>query len=498
MNYDTLLSDIKRFPAIADDTRQVSPGCLFVAGGGRDKAVSYARLAIELGAAVVVGPDAVLADSGIPYISVPAGRLYFAELANAYFETPSLGLTMIGVTGTCGKTTTTYLVESILREGGYSVGVIGTESYRYPGTVLPSTNTTPGAIALNRLLRQMKDAGCDAVAMEVSSHAIRQERARGLVFDGAIFTNLSTEHQDLHPDMEDYFATKARLFTEYADVAASAGKTFHACVNLNDEHGRRLAGALQSRQRPGYHLRVVDKLFGEGAPPADTDLRISQAGLEGRVFGVDISSPLIGRFNAENIAVAVGLTQSLGVTADAIHRGVAAVAAVPGRLERVPTDERSIFVDFAHKPGALAAVLGAVRPLTENGLCVVFGCGGRRDRAKRPEMGQIAVTLADRIVITSDNSRGEPWDEILNDILQGIPMGDRHKVSVIPDRREAIESAVQGAATHDIIVIAGRGSENELSVLSPSGEERRIHFNDAEVALETVRRLASREEHASR
>ncbi len=476
MLYTDLLKQLHDYPAIEDDTRFITKGALYVAGGGQDKALHYAKEAIRRGARAIVGSAALLEGSDLSYIKAPEGVHYAAELARLYYRNPSEKLLLLGVTGTCGKTTTTYLLEAILTEAGYKVGVIGTENYRYANIIQASQNTTPGPLLLSKLLRTMLDAGCNAVIVEVSSHGIKHARTQGLLFDGAIFTNLSLEHQDFHPTMEDYFLTKSRLFTEYADLAIKSGKKFHACVNVRDPYGLRLADIIASLMGDQYAQLKFSR--------DQAELRLSVEGIRGEALGVSINSSLLGNFNAENILGAVGMAKLLHLPADKIASGITKLTAVNGRMEKIVKHHKQIIVDFAHKPEALEQVLLTLKPLCKGKLVVVFGCGGNRDKTKRPVMGHIAVQHADRVYLTSDNQRLEPIDAILNDILSGITSDYLHKVSVIPDRKQAIAAALAALGPDDVVLVAGRGSEPELSLFDPAtGTSTQIPFRDRDVIL---------------
>jgi UDP-N-acetylmuramyl-tripeptide synthetase len=490
MQFDELLRTITDYPVVTDDTRDMVPGGVFVYGAGRALRDRFLQEALDLGAARIVS-DAAL--PGLPpsmVIEVPDRRVASADLARRFYGDPSCELLMAGVTGTCGKTTTTYMLEAVLAEGGHEVGVIGTENIRYRGITQPSPNTTPSAFVLHRTLRTMRDAGCTAVAMEVSSHAIEHERTRGTAFDGAIFTNLSVEHLDLHGSMELYFAAKARLFTEYMQYSRSRGKSPAVAINLDDEYGRRLHRNLAGEGNWGQRLAGFGKRLPTASLYAEA-LEIDQKGIAAILFDRDygesgkisIDSDLIGEFNAENMLGVAALARRMGIDSAAIGRGLSAMPPVPGRLERVGSAaETTIVVDFAHKPGALSGVLQTLRPLTNGRLICVFGCGGRRDSAKRPVMGEIAASMADLAVLTADNSRGESFDAICREILSGVR--DVAKMKVIPDRREAIKFAIQMASSGDCVVIAGRGSEQQLSVQCPDGTDGLVDFDDRIVAAE--------------
>lgn len=477
---------------VTSDSRQVRPGAVFVAiRGASQDGHQFISSVQEQGAAAIVGEAPVPFDLRIPYLRVPDARQALALLAANFHGRPSESMLVLGVTGTSGKTTTTYLIESILQAAGRKVGVIGTVNFRYGGKIFDSTHTTPGSVELQHLLAQMRAAGCDSVVMEVSSHALKQHRTSFIAFDGVVFTNLSPEHLDFHPDMEDYFRAKRLLFTDMVEFALSRGKQPFGAINGNDPYGKRLIQELLSHPYPGF--RWSDFLGAE--------LTIDLNGIRGRVpdlGNLELRSELTGRFNAENVLGAVAVTRGLGIAPAAIVSGVSALQLVPGRLERVPNDQGiHVLVDYAHKPDALEKVL---RTLSEvrgsNRLITVFGCGGDRDRKKRPVMGRISVEISDHVVVTSDNPRTEDPDSIIREILKGILVDasdpefskPRAKYEVEPDRKKAIALAISKAQGGDIVLIAGKGHEDYQIIADPGspGGTRKIHFDDREVAAEAL------------
>ena len=499
MTFEDLVAGIRRYPIVTDDTRELVAGGVFVYGGGRTRRDEFLEQALAAGAALVVSDCDLPQLPPAQCIRVANRRRAAAELARAFYGDPSARLLMAGVTGTCGKTTTTYLLESLLQAGGHSVGVIGTENMRHAGRVLPSPNTTPSTFVLNRTLRDMADAGCTAVAMEVSSHALEQGRTLGVAFDGMVFTNLSVEHLDLHETMENYFAAKARLFTDYVDAARRRGKSPRAAINVDDAWGARLQAQLAASALFPDHAPLAYGVVSAQRQFDGAALAVSAAGIAGeiRIDGTvvaAIDSPLIGRFNAENILGAVALSHGLGVPRAALEQGLRAMQPVPGRMERVAhRGGVSVVVDFAHKPGALEVVLDTLRPLTPGRLICVFGCGGKRDATKRPVMGRIAAERADIVVVTPDNFRGEAFRGISADILAGVETVHRAKVHVVDERRAAIEQALSLAQAGDTVLIAGRGAETVLSV-DAGGIERRIDFDDRRVAAAIAEQVSGRGE----
>lgn len=374
---------------------------------------------------------------------------------------------VLGVTGTSGKTTTSYLLESILRAAGKKVGLIGTISHRINGVEIPSTHTTPGPIELHRLIRSMKAQGCDSLVMEVSSHALRQYRAIGIAFDGALFTNLSSEHLDYHSDMEDYFQAKATLFNFQSALSRSWGKDPVFAIHSGNPYGDRL-------------LRETKTAIGFSV---EKGTQIDASGIRGVFSGIEIESNLLGRFNAENIASAIALAKVLPkkftITDSAIQTGIKNLSRVPGRLDQVPDPQggRVILVDYAHKPDALEKVLEVLRPMRASGkkLFCVIGCGGDRDRKKRPVMGEIACRLSDMVFLTSDNPRTESPESILDEVEKGCSSFSNWKR--IADRKSAIEAAVRAADHGDLVLIAGKGHEDYQIIGT-----KKIHFDDREVA----------------
>lgn len=471
---------------VTSDSREVIPGTVYVAvRGGTADGHQFVEQAITQGALAVVGEEpwawgAVRTQEC--YLDVPDSRRALGELASAFHDHPSRGLMMIGVTGTSGKTTTTYLIESILTEAGHKVGVIGTVNFRIGEKILPSTHTTPGAPELQALLAQMRDEGADAVVMEVSSHALKQSRVAGVAFDGMVFNNLSPEHLDFHPDMEDYYQSKKLLFTQMADTAWRGGKRPRAAINAEDAYGARLLEELAHTSGES----IVPEGFGTKIP--DVAFEVGVEGIRGSYRSVAIRSSLIGSFNAANIAAAVSITRQLGIASDSVSEGIAALRAVPGRLERVPNAKGiHVLVDYAHKPDALEKVLQTLGEMRQgHRLICVLGCGGDRDRTKRPVMGGIAVRLSDLALITSDNPRSEDPGAIIAEIVAGTQGATNYVVE--GDRRLAIYQAIAAARSGDIVVIAGKGHEDYQILRDPAvGSDLKatvkVHFDDREVAL---------------
>ncbi len=421
--------------------------------------------------AVVRGAVALVVERFLPFdvtqVRVPLVRAAMGPVSAAFFAQPTEELTMVGVTGTNGKTTTTYLLESVFRAAGLVPGVVGTTGVRIDGAPVPFPRTTPEAPDLQALLARMRDAGVQAVAMEVSSHGLHQHRVGGLRYDCAVFTNLTQDHLDYHASMEEYFQAKAKLFTP--------ALTERAVVNLDSAEGRRLL-------RPD--LPTLTYGLEKGADVRGTDVETTADGIAFRVGDVAVRSPLRGLFNVENCLATVAVARSLQIPDVLATQGIAAVRGVPGRVEPVEAGQDFlVMVDYAHTPNSVDNVLRAARPLASGRLIVVFGCGGDRDRAKRPLMGRVATSLADVSVITSDNPRTE--DPLA--IIRQIEAGAREAAGafvVEADRRRAIRMALAEAKPGDVVVIAGKGHEayQELA-------DRTIPFDDRRVAEAEIRAL---------
>jgi len=443
---------------------------------------AFCAEAVAAGAvAILTDPDgrSRAAASGVPVFVVADPRARLGEVACWAYRNPSGRLRLIGVTGTSGKTTSTYLLESGLRAAGHLTGLIGGVETRIGAERLASSLTTPEAPDLQALFAVMVERGVTAAAMEVSSHSLALGRVAGTSFDVAVFTNLSQDHLDFHADLEDYFRVKASLF-----LPPVAG-----VVNIDDRYGRRLASS---------GTVPVTTFSAAGKPEADwraVDVRSGADGSTFRVIGpggveADVSAGLAGVFNVDNALGAVVALVEAGVGLEDAVAGIAACPGVPGRLERVqvPGLDLTAFIDYSHKPGAVEAVLRSLRPVTRGSLIIVLGCGGDRDRAKRPMMGAAAASLADVAVLTSDNPRSEDPLAILAAMLDGVlsvPQAQRARVIVEPDRAAAIGQAVSMAAAGDVIVVAGKGHESGQYVAG-----RVLPFDDREVTASALERVA--------
>ncbi len=461
---------------VTHDSRKVGSGSLFVAIRGlATDGNLFVDAARKKGAVAVVseGP----ARPGGTWVQVKDARTALALLSAAVLGDPAGSLELVGVTGTNGKTTTTYLIDAALRAAGRTTGLLGTVQYRVGTRVAEASRTTPEASDLQAFLREMKDAACTHAVLEVSSHSLELKRVHGLAFRVAVFTNLTRDHLDFHGDMERYFAAKRRLF----DTLLRADG--HAVINADDDRGRELARVARGR--------VLT--YSVGKKPADLSAEEISLGLEGTRFkvrtrsgDVEVRTPLLGRFNVSNILAAFGAALALDVPAEAAIAGLASVTGVPGRLERVEAGQNfTVVVDYAHTDDALKNLLETVRELRPRRIITVFGCGGDRDRTKRPLMGAVASRLSDVAVLTSDNPRSEPPEAILEEIQRGMPSGRGAPRHVVADRREAIALAVEMAGPGDAVVIAGKGHET-YQVL----RDRTVPFDDRQVTRAALARLA--------
>jgi UDP-N-acetylmuramoyl-L-alanyl-D-glutamate--2,6-diaminopimelate ligase len=467
-----------RVRGLTDDSRRVTAGSCFVAVRGlRVDGRQFIAQAVDRGAsAIVAEPPDPLPGRPVGRILVSDTRRALPRLADAYFGHPSRALTVVGITGTNGKTTTSYLVEALLRAGSLETGIIGTIRYVVRGAARDAGQTTPEALELQGLLAEMVTARVGGVAMEVSSHALALSRVDGVAFDVAVFTNLTQDHLDFHGTIHAYAAAKRRLFFELLAEGGKPGAT--AVLNADDPVGAAWAAALASEGR------VAVLTFGFG-PGAAVRARAHTSSLDGirleaetPAGAVEMRSPLIGEHNAMNLLGAIGAGIALRLEPSAIAAALAGVSSVPGRFERVDAGQDFlVVVDYAHTPDALRRVLETARPLTGGRLGVVFGAGGDRDRGKRPIMGRIAVELADRVWLTSDNPRSEDPRAIIDEIARGVAPSAAHGVRLVPDREVAIREALGWGRAGDTVVIAGKGHETYQIVGSQV-----LPFDDCEVA----------------
>jgi UDP-N-acetylmuramoyl-L-alanyl-D-glutamate--2,6-diaminopimelate ligase len=486
---------------LAYHSGSVKDGFLFaVIRGSREDGKRFVPEAISRGACALLVSEPLGTLNAVQVV-VPDVREALATLSSAFYGNPSSFLTLIGITGTNGKTTTSYLIESILKEDGKNVGVMGTVNYRFQGRVLPAPTTTPESLDLQRNLHAMRESGVTHVILEVSSHSLDLQRVRGCDFDVALFTNLSRDHLDYHGSMEEYFRAKQLLFTRC--LRESRKENHFSIINVDDPRGADLAqAACGTVLRYGFNPKceVWPQRFEDGAEGLRFHIRTPRGILTG-------TSPLIGRHNLYNILAAVSVGEVLTLPHSNLAEGIAQLSRVPGRLERVPGDHGfGVFVDYAHTPDALERTLETLRAVRSGRLIVVFGCGGDRDRGKRAEMGKVAAQGSDLAVITSDNPRTEDPLRIIEEVEKGTRATGQKKYErseladewtgsgyvIIPDRREAIQSAIRVACPGDVVLIAGKGHE-DYQVLGT----RKIHFDDCEEAAEALALRGRKGDHES-
>jgi UDP-N-acetylmuramoyl-L-alanyl-D-glutamate--2,6-diaminopimelate ligase len=451
---------------ITANSKDVKPGSIFFAlKGAKHDGHAFIREALERGAIKIFAER----DTGIEGVEVigDRARLKLAELASEMCGHPTHALKMIGVTGTSGKTTTTYLIQHILNSCGIPCARLGTNGGEFQGHEVPTENTTPDAVTLQRWFAEVKNQGAKAVVMEASSHALHQDRCAAIAWDAVCFLNLSREHMDYHPTLDHYFDAKALLFTTHRRFSQGLGKSVYACSNQDSPFGERL-------------IRENPEVLGFSAKKQVKNLKNLPEGIS---FEVQLGSetmhahcPLFGTFQVENILAALSAAVGLGIPAQEACKALADFKGVPGRMEFIPNPHGVfVFVDYAHKPEALEKVLQAIQGKP---IITVFGCGGDRDRTKRPVMGEIATRLSTHVVITSDNPRTEDPLQILEEIKGGI---EKSNYEVIPDRRAAIEKAIHLAKPGEIVLIAGKGHEDYQII----GTEKR-HFDDREEARKAL------------
>ncbi len=433
------------------DSRSIVPGDLFFAlAGSRENGGRFALEAEERGAVGVVS-DQGLDGLVIPVVRVPSARPAMADVAAAYYGFPSSSLAVAGVTGTNGKTTTAWIMRHLCETVGRSCGLIGTIEYVLPGMVEKALHTTPESLDLQRLLARMRDGGFRAVSMEVSSHALVQHRVRGIEFDAAVFTNLTQDHLDYHGTMDAYFEAKSTFFT----MLATQKKKGRAIINADDRYGRRLM------DRMGSHPLIS---YGQGSNCnfRASDIHYSSAGtvfrLDAKARSYLVRTPLIGLFNVYNTLAAMAAVSAMGLELRRVVTAVASIPQVTGRMQRVAGHRNfQAYVDYAHTPDALENVLKVLRQLAAARIITVFGCGGDRDKGKRPLMAAVAERYSDMVIITSDNPRSEEPMAIIRDAEKGLGR-TTHEVYV--DRESAIRRAIELAGANDIILIAGKGHES--------------------------------------
>lgn len=475
---------------LAYDSRKVKPGSLFVAVRGfHSDGHQFISEAVRKGATAIIAENSGSVEYAgeVPVIRVPDSRAVLARMAAAFYGYPSKKLKLVGITGTKGKTTTSYLVKAIIEAAGQTTGLIGTIDYRVGSTIYPAPNTTPESLDIQRLLAEMVAAGCEYCVMEVSSHALALGRTDGCVFETAVFTNLKQDHLDFHQDMDSYYQAKLLLFT---------GLEPHKTIVVNDDEPV-AADIINKTKSIAYTFGL--SMSSDIHPQAEIGRSISGLTFSAQTPKgiVQVNSPLVGKHNAYNILGAIGAGIALGLSPAAIGRGLETMRAVPGRMETVDAGQPfGVIVDYAHTEGSLASLLETIRDMTQGRIITLFGCGGERDRTKRPRMGAAALQGSDIVIITTDNPRAEQPLDIIREIETGL-IGIGEKIAqpdaeptapsgkkpyyVIPDRQEAIAAAVRMAQPNDSVVLAGKGHETYQII-----GEQKMHFDDREVAREEI------------
>jgi UDP-N-acetylmuramyl-tripeptide synthetase len=472
--YDISALKIKN---VTNDSKSVARGDLFIAvKGAKDDGHKFIDEAVKRGAVAILAEKDFSLNPKLGKVLIRDGRSAVSAIAGNFYGHPSSKMRMIGVTGTNGKTTVTYLIESIFRRAGREAGVIGTVNYRFRDKVYPAKNTTPGPMELHSILADMVKARIRYAVMEVSSHSLDQRRVESVLFDEIIFTNITREHMDYHRTMARYFKAKTMIFNHLK----GSGK---AILNLDDRKVSTLKKMLPNR--------AVAYGFSEGADFRAVGPKVS---LEGTSFvavtpegALEIDTYLIGRHNISNILAALAAASVEKIDLDTIRRGIRDLDSVPGRLEKIDAgQEFKVFVDFAHTKDALYNVLSMLRAITPSRIITVFGCGGDRDRTKRPEMGKAACNFSDKVMITSDNPRFEKPGDIIKEILSGVK-GRYSNYEVIPDRRSAIEEALKFASAGDVVLIAGKGHEKYQII-----KDKYIPFDDCEASKVILKKILRR------
>ncbi len=461
---------------VAYDSRRVTPGDVFIALRGlKATGTDHAAEAVSRGAVAVVADRPAVVALGVPWVIVPDARAAMASMAAELYGHPSRSMQVVGITGTNGKTTTAYLLRAVFESAGKKCGLLGTVAYSIGDREAPAARTTPEAPDVQRMFRQMVDAGCGACVMEVSSHALALRRVDGTVFAAGVFTNLTRDHLDYHGDMESYFAAKRRLFEMLPPGAPRV-------INLDDPRGESLRKAADT---------VVTYAINKPADVTPGPLTLTFGGLEFDARtpkgNVHVTSRLVGRPNVSNVLATVATATALDIPAFAIERGLTSLTGVPGRFELVSSsqDDVTVVVDYAHTDDALKNLLETARPLAHRRVITVFGCGGDRDRTKRPLMGAVAARLSDIVVMTSDNPRTEDPARIVEEIKRGVPSApDRAGGTfTILDRKEAIQFAIRKAEPGDLVLLVGKGHEQTQVIGS-----QQLPFDEAAIAREALER----------
>lgn len=435
---------------LSHDSRNVQAGNLYIAfQGGRFDGHDYISEVCQKGVKVIVGEkrEEAYKDVSAAYISMEDVKAFIPKAARRFYGDPCQNVKVIGVTGTNGKTTITYLLESILNTADRSNAVIGTVNYRIGENILPSKNTTPGVLDMQRLLHEVESQGSEYCVMEVSSHALDQGRVKLIDFQTGIFTNLTTDHLDYHHTHENYFSAKAKLFSQIKPEGT-------AVINADDSYGRKLFSKTDAKILT-YGIRQKADLMAEDIVGDITGTRFKLRVPDGEAV---IKTKLVGEYNIYNILAAVGAVINEGISLDRIKQGIEYLTCVPGRLERVDCGQDfSVFIDYAHTQDAMFNVLKMLKETSDARLVCVFGCGGDRDKSKRAEMGRVACEFADYSYVTSDNPRSEDPQKIIDQIVEGF---DDSNYEVILNRKEAIETALKSCRPGDIVLISGKGHEN--------------------------------------
>lgn len=455
--------------SISCDSRSIGKDSLFIALKGTQKNGSdFVDEAIAKGAKIIIREnclDRAFEDRNVFFVHVKDSRKALLKISRRFYDDPSRKVKAIGVTGTNGKTTVSYLLESVFRQAKKKCAVIGTVNYRIGEDILPSKNTTPGLLDNQRYLAEMAAKKVDYCAMEVSSHALDQGRVGGIDFCSAIFTNLTGDHMDYHVNMENYFLAKSKLFVALTPNAA-------AVINTDDDYGKRLTGMAKGKIMT-YALKEKADVTAEKAVLDFSGTAFVLCSPQGKI---SVKTKLIGRHNIYNILAAAGACLSQGMSLEDIRRGIESLTAVPGRLEQIHSGQDfHVFVDYAHTEDALHNVLTSLKSVNQakSKIILVFGCGGDRDRTKRPKMGRVASALADFVVITSDNPRSEDPKVIVDEVVRGC---EGRNFEVILDRKDAIQKALSLAGTNDVVLIAGKGHEDYQIF-----KDKTVHFDDREI-----------------
>ena len=471
---------------IADDSRHTRPGCLFIA---RSPNPSHTLAAVKRGAiAIVVTPEvkrqifSALPKNVVCCTASTITQLLAGTIAERFFGYPSQKLKLIGITGTNGKTTTAFIAQHLLQSTGLSCGMIGTVWIDVGKNLQASLLTTPGAIEISRLLAKMVDHGCRAAVIETSSHGLHQGRTAAIDFNTSVFTNLTGDHLDYHKSLDDYAAAKSLLFKQL-------NKNGWAVINRDDPHSSQIVDGCKAKI---IWCHVIDKPTKSPrddvctATILDLTSNHSRARFDGPWGSAELKLPLIGQHNIANALQAIAAVHTISSMTETLQRGLNNCPTVPGRLEPISVGQSpqpTVLVDYAHTHDALENVLRALGPLTQGRLIVVFGCGGNRDRTKRPKMAAIACRFADQVIVTSDNPRAEEPMQIIDNILQGVPGAAQSKIIVEPDRASAITVAIAEATDHDTVLLAGKGHEDYQIIGT-----RKHHFDDREHAAKSLRK----------